>query len=164
MAITKQKKLEIVAGLNEKLRRAATVVFVNFHGLNVAEATALRRNLRAQNVDLTVAKKTLIRRALGTQAATGDLPDLPGEIALAASEDEMAPARGVYEFERERKETARIVGGIFEGRYLDAKAMTELAMIPSREILLGRLLWMLNSPLQRLAIVLGQIAKLEPKT
>ena len=162
MAITKQKKLEIVAGLNEKLRRAATVVFVNFHGLNVAEATALRRNLRAQNVDLTVAKKTLIRRALGTQAATGDLPDLPGEIALAASE--MAPARGVYEFERERKETARIVGGIFEGRYLDAKAMTELAMIPSREILLGRLLWMLNSPLQRLAIVLGQIAKLEPKT
>jgi large subunit ribosomal protein L10 len=139
--------------------KADTVVFVSFHGLTVGNATELRRGLRSQNVGLTVAKKTLIRRLLDTRSFEGTMPELPGEIAVAYGADAIAPARGVYEFEKKNKDAVKIVGGIFEGKYADAAFMMTLATIPGREVLLGKFVNLINSPLQRLVMALDQISK-----
>jgi large subunit ribosomal protein L10 len=82
MAITRQKKEEIVAKVSDSLKKAKTLVFANFKGLTVAEQNEMRKALRAQNVGYTVAKKTLIKRALDTASYAGTLPELEGEIAL----------------------------------------------------------------------------------
>lgn len=159
MAITKDKKVSIVKDLETKLGKVNSVVFVNFHGLSVANATELRKSLRAEDVDLTVAKKTLIRRALASRKVEGEMPELPGEIALAYGDDAIAPARGVYEFEKKLKDSVKIVGGIFEGKYADAALMLSIATIPGREVLYGKFVNLLNSPIQRFVMALDQISK-----
>lgn len=159
MAITKEKKKEIVSTLKERVEGAGSVVFVNFHGLTVALATELRKKLRDQEVGLMVAKKTLIRRAFEDGKVTGEMPSLDGEVALAYGKDELAPARGIYEFEKANKDLVKILGGVFEGAYVNAAVMTEIASIPGREVLLGQLANILNSPIQRFVMVLDQISK-----
>jgi large subunit ribosomal protein L10 len=94
MAITKAKKVEIVEKITDALKDAASVVFVHFKGLSVADTTAMRRTLRDQGVGYFVAKKTLIRRALAEKGYQGTIPDLPGEIALAwTSGDATLPSK-----------------------------------------------------------------------
>jgi len=167
MAITKEKKISIVKNLEAKLAKVNSVVFINFHGLSVANATELRKSLRAQDISLTVAKKTLIRRVLANRSVGGEMPELPGEIALAypatplgAGDDEaLAPARAVYEFEKKLKDAVKIVGGIFEGKYADAALMLSIATIPGREVLYGKFVNIINSPIQRFVMALDQIAK-----
>lgn len=162
MAITKEKKQAIVASLKERLADSAagrqTVVFVGFRGLSVAAATALRRLLKQEQTGFTVAKKTLIRRALEEIKPAGELPELPGEVALAYGADAIAPARGLRTFDQENKDLIRILGGIFEGRFVDAPTMAAIAAIPGREALLGQLVNLLNSPIQRFVVVLNQVA------
>jgi large subunit ribosomal protein L10 len=98
MAITRQKKEEVVAKMTNALKTAKTLVFANFKGLTVAEQNELRKALRTSSVSYTVAKKTLIKRALDTAKYEGTLPVLDGEIAILAGEDEIAPAREMAVF------------------------------------------------------------------
>src|SRR5581483_3564408 len=83
MAITKQKKAEIVAKVGDITKEAKTLVFATFKGLTVAEQNEMRKALRAQSVGYTVAKKSLLRRALDAAGYEGSMPALEGEIALA---------------------------------------------------------------------------------
>lgn len=161
MAITKDKKREIVETLKTKVASAPSVVFVNFHGLSVALATELRKKLRGEQIGLMVAKKTLIRRAFDGSKIEGEMPELQGEVAMAYGEDAIAPARGIYEFEKANKDIVKILGGIFEGKFVDAGLMSEIASIPGREVLLGKLVNILNSPIQRFVMALDQISKLK---
>jgi large subunit ribosomal protein L10 len=158
MAITKAKKQEIVSSFADILSGAESVVFVKFDKLTVKNAQALRRALRANGVGYKVGKKSLLKRALEAHGYTGDLPDLPGEIAVAYGTDSIAPAREVFSFQKTNKEFISIVGGIFEGSYKDQEAMLSLAMIPSRDVLLSQLAWLLKSPMQRLAIAVNEVA------
>ncbi|HDQ16621.1 MAG TPA: 50S ribosomal protein L10 [Candidatus Vogelbacteria bacterium] len=159
MAITKEKKIDILAKLKEMLSDAKSAVFVNFHGLSVNETSAFRRALKESGVKYFVAKKTLIRLALGDKKFEGEVPSLEGEIALATGDDLLAPAREVYEFSKKYKDNVQIVGGVFDGRYMNMSEMLEVAQIPSREVLYGRLVGLLNWPLASLAMVAGQIAE-----
>ena len=159
MAITKAKKQTIVASFADILSGAESVVFVQFDKLSVKDAQALRRALRAQGVGYKVGKKTLLKRALEAHGYQGDLPDLPGEIAVAYGTDPLASAREVFEFQKTHKDFISIVGGIFEGAYQDKAQMLTLATIPSREVLLSQIAWLLKSPMQRLAIAVGEVAK-----
>lgn len=159
MALSRQKKVEIASGLEGTLKDAESVVFVQFHGLSVADTRAVRRGLRDQGVGYLVAKKTLIRRALEKRAYEGDAPELPGEIALAYGGDSIAPARTVQSFAKQHKDSLTIVGGVFEGAYMGKEAMTEIALIPSRETLYAQLAMVINSPIQGLAVALNQIAQ-----
>lgn len=158
MAISKDKKVSILGKLNEALRNAETTVFVNFRGLSVALATELRRLLHAQNVGYLVVKKTLLRRALSESKAVGDVPALDGEIAIAYSTDQIAPAKGVYAFQKKNPDLLKIVGGIFEGKYLDEAGMTAVASIPDRPVLYGQFVHLINWPIQGLVVALDQIA------
>jgi large subunit ribosomal protein L10 len=157
MAITKAKKQEISAKLADGLASAQSVVFVNFKGLSVALASELRRSLRQAGVTYYVAKKTLVKRALEAKGYEGTLPELPGELALAWSDDLIAPASGVYEYQKKTPEILSIVGGVFEGKYMDKTAMMEIATIPPLPVLHGKFVNIINSPIQRFVIALGAI-------
>ena len=159
MAITLDKKKELVAGLEKSLESSKSVVFVKFDKLTVAEVNSLRRNLQTEGVSYVVAKKTLLKRALGTHRVTGELPEMPGQIAIAYSDDLLAPARGVQNFAKTHKEHIAIVGGVFEGKYMNASEMLSIATIPPLQTLRGMFVNLINSPIQRMAVVLDQIAQ-----
>ncbi|KKS77793.1 MAG: 50S ribosomal protein L10 [Parcubacteria group bacterium GW2011_GWC1_43_11b] len=157
MAISKQKKEEIVAKVKEAATKAKTLVFVNFHGLPVATATEMRKSLRERGIGYVVAKKTLIRRALANLSYGGEMPELPGEIALAYAEDQLAPIQEVYAYQKKNSDALKMVGGVFEGNYVDAAYVSLLATIPSREVLLGQFVNIINSPIAGLVMSLDQI-------
>lgn len=159
MAITKGKKVEILSKLEGIVKDASTLVFVNFKGLTVKDTTIMRRTLREKGVGYVVAKKTLMKRAFDSKGYTGTLPELDGEVALAWSADEMAPAQGVREFEKQFKDKLSILGGVFAGEYKDKAAMTEIASIPALPVLRGMFAQLINSPRQRFAVVLSKVSE-----
>lgn len=161
MAVSREKKEEIVRELDAILTSAESVVLVQFHGLPVADTRTLRKGLREQGVHYRVAKKTLIKRALERARYQGEQPDLPGELALAYGEDSIAPARGVQSFIKQYKDALSIVGGVFERGYLNKEGMTEIALIPPREVLYGQLVNLINSPIQGFVAALRAIVEKE---
>ena len=161
MAITKEKKQEIGAKLNDIFTTSKSVAFVNFHGMSVADVTKARSTLREQSVGYFVAKKTLVRRAIQEAGISGDIPELAGELAVAYSEDELASPREIHKLTKEYKDSMVLLGGIFEGALQNKEAITEIATIPPIEVLRGMFVNVINSPIQRLAIVTSEIAKIK---
>ena len=159
MAISRAKKGEIVDKLKGALKGAKSLVFVNFHGLKVSEASAMRRALKGEGISYAVTKKTLTKRVLAEEKFTGVQPELTGELAVAWSEDSIAPARGVYGFQKKFPEGLKILGGVFEGKYMSQTEMEGIAMIPTLDVLRGKFVNIINSPIQRFAIALNQIAQ-----
>jgi large subunit ribosomal protein L10 len=160
MAISKDKKREIVAKLTDAFKEASSVVFVGFSKLTVKDAAQMRKELSQAGVRYFVAKKTLIRLALKQQGYEGQAPDLPGEVAVAwTTSDVTAPARGVYAYGKKLKGALTLLGGVFEKAFLDAEKMTAIATIPSLPVLRGMFANIINSPIQRFAIALGEVAK-----
>lgn len=158
MAITKAKKVDIVEKVAESVKDAASVVFVHFKGLSVADTSAMRKSLKGEGIGYYVAKKTLLKRALEQKGYEGTIPELPGEIAIAWSNDDAtAAARGIYEHGKKHKGALSIMGGVFEEKYLDANAMNAIATIPPVPVLRGMFVNVINSPIQSLVIALDQI-------
>lgn len=158
MAITKQKKHDIVGKVEEALKDAVSVVFVHFKGLSVADTSAMRKNLKGEGVGYYVAKKTLLKRVLTSKGFEGTLPTLDGEIAIAWSNDDAtAPARVIWETGKKHKDAIAIRGGVFEGRFLDTAEMTAIATIPPVPVLRGMFVNVINSPIQGLVIALDKI-------
>ena len=152
-------KQPIVAEISELLDGAATAVVVDYRGLTVEQDTRLRKQLREAGVSYKVYKNTMIRfAAKGTPFEAMDA-DLEGPTALAVSKtDATAPARILAEFAKTANKL-ELKGGVVEGTYYDAKGMQVIATIPSREVLLGKLLGSIQSPISNLARVLNQIAE-----
>lgn len=161
MAITKQKKVELVASMKERLADAKSIVFVNFKALTVTETKILRRKLLADKVGYFVTKKTLAKRVLSDLKARGDMPELPGELAIAYGEDLLTPAREIYSFQRTAREkgSISIVGGIFDGEFKNQVEMLLIANIPPLQVLRGQFVNIINSPIQRFVIAMEEIRK-----
>ena len=157
--LQKSRKEEIIKDLEGAIKGSESLVFVNFHGLKVSDETKLRRELRATGVGYKVSRKTLLARALKGKAS-GEVPKLDGEVAIAYSKDTIASAREVYNFQKSHKGIVlNILGGIFEGKFVGREMMMELAMIPSREVLLSKIAFLLKSPIQCLAIAVSEVSK-----
>jgi large subunit ribosomal protein L10 len=159
MAINRAKKEEIVEKLRDAFKNAKSLVFVNFRGLSVTNATQMRRALKSEGVSYMVAKKTLTNIALEKEKFEGTEPALEGELALAWGEDLIAPARGVHGFQKKFPENLKILGGVFDGRFMSAVEMEEIAQIPTLDVLRGKFVNIINSPIQRFAILINEIAK-----
>jgi len=159
MALTKEKKVEIVSKLNDIIKKSKSLVFVNFHKLSVTEVNEMRKGLRERSVGYFVAKKTLIRLALSDSKIEGTLPELDGELAVAYGEDPVAPASGILEFAKKYKDSLAILGGVFEKKYQSKEEMNVIASIPPIEILYGQFVNVINSPIQGLVLALNEIAK-----
>lgn len=159
MAITKQKKKEIVEKASDILKKGTSFVFVNFKGLRVNDASSMRKDLRSKDIGYSVFKKSLLKRALQGVKATGDAPALEGEVALVYGNDLLAPSREIFSFEKKLKDAVKIIGGIFEGEFVGREKMLEIATIPPQKVLYGQFVNLINSPIQRLVISLNQIAE-----
>ena len=161
MAISKDKKREILAKLKDAFTEASSIAFVSFSKLTVKDASRLRVELAQKSVRYYVAKKTLIKKALESRGYTGEVPDLPGEIAIAwtSGKDITNPASGVYEFGKKVKDALALVGGVFEGAFLNAEKITAIATIPPLNVLRGMFVNVINSPIQGLVMALDQISK-----
>ena len=159
MAITKAQKKEISAKLDTALS-SDTAVFVSFTGLGVEDNNVLRKTLKQNDSDYFVSKKTLLKRAMDASTAAGTQPELgEGMVAVAFGTDQMAPAREVFEFSKEHKGSISIMGGIFGGAFKTQEEMMEIATIPGMDTLRGMFANVINSPLQRFAVVLSQVAE-----
>lgn len=158
MARTKEQKKEIVNKLKTIMDNSQSMVFVNIHGLHVANATEMRKRLKKDGVGFFVAKKTLTDIALKGKKYEGSQPSLTGEIGLAYGTDLITPARDVFEFQNKFKNNVNIVGGIFEKRYMTKEEMIDIASIPPLSTLYGMFVNIINSPIQGLVMALDQIA------
>lgn len=152
-------KQPIVQEISETIKDAQSVVVVDYRGLTVAEDTQLRKQLREAGVVYKVYKNTLVSRAVeGTEfESLRDVLEGPSAFAVSA-DDATAPARVLAEFAK-KAPALEIKAGVVEGTYYDADGMKTIASVPSRDVLLSKLLGSLQSPITNLARVLNQIAE-----
>ena len=152
-------KQPIVDEISAVIKDAQSVVVVDYRGLTVAEDTQLRKQLREAGVSYKVYKNTLVSRAVEGTEFESLRDSLEGPNAFAVStEDATAPARVLAEFAKKAPKL-EIKAGVVEGAFYDAEGMKAIASVPSREVLLSKLLGSLQSPITNLARVLNQIAE-----
>ena len=159
MALTKEQKQTVQAKVADAITGAGSVVFVRSTGLSVGDTQEMRASMKKESVSYFVAKKTLVHRALDEQSYEGERPVFEGELSIAYGADQVAPAREVQAFVKSTKNKVNILGGVFEGQYMDAAAMTEIASIPSRHTLYAQFVNIINSPLQKFAVAIDRIAE-----
>jgi large subunit ribosomal protein L10 len=155
MAVSKAKKGEQLAALEAHLKEAVSVGFTSNQKVTVLEVSTMKKDLRAQNAIYLTIKKTLIRIAFkNVYGVDVDLATLPGQVSLViAKGDAIAPLGVVnkYATEWRKEEKVTFVGGYMEGRLMDGTETKKLATLPSREVLLAKLLGSMMSPLSGLA-------------
>lgn len=152
-------KQPVVEEISAQIKDAQSVVLVDYRGLTVEQDTALRKALREAGVTYKVYKNTMMVRAFKGTDFEALNPYLEGPSAVAIStEDATAPARILSEFAK-KADKLEIKAGVVEGVAYDAKGMAAIANIPSREVLISRLLGSMQSPITNFARVLKQIAE-----
>ena len=156
------QKQQLVETLQKVLAGTACVVVTHQSGLNVAEVTQLRRQVRSAGAGFRVTKNRLVRRALAGTTFEPLSPLFTGPTAIAFSRDPVAAAKVVVEFAN-RNDKLTIIGGGLAGRQMDAAEVRELASLPSLDELRGKLVGLLQAPGARLAVLLqataGQITR-----
>lgn len=148
MAITKEKKQELLDELSGLFENAKSVVFSNYQGLGVKDFGDLRGKLRANDVTYKVAKKTLIKLA-AEKAGFKDIPEsvLEGQVGVAfGKSDEVAAAKTLFEFSK-TNENIKLLGALMEGRALSKEETLALAKIPGKDELLAKLVGSMKSPI-----------------
>lgn len=152
-------KQPIVDEISANIKDAQSVVLVDYRGLTVAQDTELRKNLREAGIVYKVYKNTYMTRAFKDTVCEALAPYLEGPSAVAISTDDAtAPARLLAEFAK-KADKLEIKAGVVEGNVYDAKGMAAIANIPSRDVLISRLLGSLQSPITNFARVMNQLAE-----
>jgi large subunit ribosomal protein L10 len=154
--VPKQYKLDTVASVKDKLSSSKSIVVADYRGLSVSEMTDLRTRLRKEGVELRVVKNRLAKIALSESNMDPMDAHLKGMTAIAfGMTDPVSPAKVLAGYAKEN-EKLKIIAGQMDNQVLDIAGINELAQLPSREVLLGRLLGSLTSPVQKLAYGLNQ--------
>ena len=160
--ISKEKKQQIIKELLEQIKDAKAIYFVNFLGLKVSKMNGLRQELKKGNAKARVVKKNLAKIIFSQEGYMNEIIDDKASSLMVnfAFEDPINTAKALWNFSR-KNDKFQILGGITEGAFLDAAEVIKLAKIPSKDILLGRLVGSIASPMQHLLYTLnGNIQKL----
>jgi large subunit ribosomal protein L10 len=154
--ITKEKKKVVLQDLTDRFGKAKSMVFIGFQGLSVKDNLALRRKLRAEGIEYTVAKKTLIKKGMESIKVEGTENFAPeGPVAVAVGyEDEVAPARIAKEFSK-TNDKVKIMGGVMNMAFIDAESMKQIASLPGKDQLRAQLLATMNAPVSGFVNVLA---------
>ena len=158
MAKVEQKQV-VVNEIKEKLAKAASVVVVDARGLTVEEDTQLRKTLREAGVDYKVYKNTMVTLAVKDTEFEGLAQYLEGPSAFAFSYGEATTAAGILDKAAKTLPNLEFKAGVIEGTVYDAAGMKAVAGIPSRDVLLSKLLGSFKSPIASFARVIKQIAQ-----
>ncbi|RAK16731.1 LSU ribosomal protein L10P [Anoxybacillus vitaminiphilus] len=152
-------KKQVVAEIADKFRASKSTIIVDYRGLNVAEVTELRKQLREAGIEFKVYKNTLTRRALAEVGLEGLDEVFTGPNAIAFSNDDVvAPAKLLNEFAKTH-EALKIKAGVIEGNVATVEEVKALANLPSREGLLSMLLSVLQAPIRNFALVTKAVAE-----
>lgn len=180
MPITRAKKEEVVKELKEKIAKANSLALAKFHGLSVAKVSQLRRKFRAIGAEYTVAKKSLL--ALAFKESGKEIPgELRGEVALIAGllrqpadggGDELDIFKVAVEFAKKEKESFQLLGGFFpakggsasgglggELQWIDAGIAISLGMIPSRDVLIAKLMNVILGNTRKFMYIVDQLSR-----
>lgn len=154
------EKQAIVAELVERFKAAESGLFVDYKGITVAEDTALRAELRRNEIDYNVIKNTLCRRAIGEVGLSEVDPILNGTTSLVTTtSDPIAPFRVIGDYAKKLGDRFNIKAGFMEGKVLSAAEIEEMSKLPSKDALYARVLGTMLAPITSLAVVLGQIVE-----
>ncbi len=162
MSITRQRKETTVASLTDDLAVNGSFVLADFTGITVADMTELRKIMRERGVSFTVVKNTLLDIVLKSNELTGEeevFKYLEGPTALAASRDEVLPARVLKEFAASHEGRPVIKGGFVAGRSYSAAQVASLADMPGRDELLARVMGSATAPIRGFVTVTGGVVR-----
>ena len=154
MALTKQKKTEIIEDLRDKVSRSKAVLLVGITKIKVKDMSTLKKKLKSMDSGLQVVKKTLAQIVLKENKLEFDKKNFKEEVALIFGfKDEVSPAKAAWQFAKEN-ENLKILGGYIEKKFEGADVITALAQIPSREELLARLVGTVSAPATNFVYIL----------
>lgn len=160
MPLNKQQKKKQIDDLKGKIAKQKSVVFADFSKVPSKDLFRLRKNLKEAGCLLKIGKKTLMRVAFGQSNISfwKQIKDkVPGQLALVFGiEDEISPARISYQFSKEN-DNLKILGAIFENKFIDKDKVLVLATLPTRNELLSKLVGSIASPMVGLVTVLDHI-------
>ena len=165
-----EAKRATIAELREELAKSRTLIVSEYRGLSVKEIAEIRRALYKQDVKYRVVKNRLMRIAAGDSVGAALSPLLVGPIAIAFGNDEAGTAKALIDATRPYNRVVRITGAVLGDRAIDADAVTRLAALPAREVLLARLAGgmqapvatlggLFAAPLRNLGYALAQVAE-----
>ncbi len=147
MAKTREQKEKMIQAFEDNLTKMKSAVFVDYKGLKVKDITTLRKSLRENNVEFSVAKTTLLKKALEKNEIVVDEEILSKPLAVAfAMEDEVAPAKEIEKFAK-TNDVIEVLGGILERKMISSGEVKRLAALPSREQLYSRVVGTIAAPL-----------------
>lgn len=158
MSLNRSEKQAVIEEVTKLAADSQTLVMAEYRGITVADMTKLRSQARSQGVSLSVLKNTLARRAVAGSAFEVVAEHMKGPLIYGFSEDAVAAAKVVSDFAKTNDKLV-IRAGAFGGKTLDVRGVQQLANIPSKEVLLGQLLGLLQSPVSRTARVLAALAE-----
>ena len=161
MSKNRDLKVEKVAKIVEQLKNAESVTVVSYNGLTVEQDTNLRRQCRENNVDYCVLKNRLFKRAVDELGIEGldDLLNGPNAFVFSKKDPVSGPKAVAQFIDKNKLESLKILGGIFEGKAADEKTMIKLSKLPSKDELMATLVGCMMSPMSSLVAVLGEIAE-----
>tara|TARA_S200000501_G_C20798096_1_gene732761 strand:+ start:884 stop:1381 length:498 start_codon:yes stop_codon:yes gene_type:complete len=157
VSLNLDEKKAVVDEVSAKVGLAQTVVLAEYRGIEVSELTKLRANARSQGVYLRVIKNTLFKRAVKGTVFSDLVSEMNGPLIYAISEDAISAAKVLNEFSK-KNEKLKIKAGNYAGSLLTNIDVSDLANIPSKEILISQLLGLMQSPISSLARVISLIA------
>ncbi|MBQ8444346.1 MAG: 50S ribosomal protein L10 [Clostridia bacterium] len=159
MSANLEAKKELVEEIKNKIQSSISLTFVDYRGLTVEEDTKMRRTLREAGVEYKVYKNRLLLKALEELGMTGYDDILQGTTAVAfGMQDEVSGPRIIVETSENTKKL-QVKGGILNGSRVEADMVNQLAKIPSKEVLISQLLYVLQAPVRSVAIALNAIAE-----
>lgn len=154
MAKTRKQKESELGDLITGLKAAKGAVFADFQGLNIGDINTLRRDCRAENVQVIVAKKTLLSKALAEAGVVGKAEFAGGVATFMGLSDEVSAAKVVQNFAKTHDKMV-VHGGVLEHSVITAAAVKSLSSLPSKQQLLGQLVGTLNAPVSGFVNVLA---------
>jgi len=160
--ISKEKKGQIIKELSEQIKKAKAIYFARFLGLKVSEMNELRQELKKDNAKARVVKKNLAKVVFSQEGYKDEISNSEENSFMInfAFDDPIKTAKVLWNFSK-KNDKFQILGGITDKAFLDAEEVIRFAKIPSKDILLGRLVGSIASPMQRLLYTLnGNIQKL----
>ena len=160
MSANFENKKLVVSEIESLAKDAKSIVLVDYRGLSVAQATELREAVRSAGGTYKVYKNRLMKIAFENLKISFPASDFEGTTAVIFhNSDEVAPAKIALDGSKKYNNTLKLKSGYVSGEYYDTAAITSLANIPSRDVLLAQLLGMLTNPMRSLAVAVSEVAK-----
>jgi len=158
LSLNRNEKQTVVESVAAQVARSQTLTLAEYRGLTVENLNALRKQARERGVYLHVLKNTLARRAVAGTPFEVAAERMVGPLIYGFSEDAVAAAKVISDFARTNDKLI-VKAGAYAGKVLDAKGVSSLASIPTKEVLLSQLLGLMQSPVARIARVLAAVSE-----